>query len=329
MHTPTSNLPLIRLSSVNPFLLELGRRNINGGEILERHGLPVDVPASSDLFASAQTIYEIVEESAGAANDPYLGYTIGQKLELSEWEPIAKAIRQAETVGDLLRYFVVNALDHSTSTEFFVRTEGERTTFGFNRATTPSFRPAQNDGFYLGFFTKLRGPYWDANKVLAKVSSPSTIPRSDDLPRLAETGYEGIRISFPTAWQFSKLQKLTLTTRTIADAEHRIPESLIESVHAALRPHIHDSALTVEKAAEICGYGKRKLARKLRAQGTTIVSQIAALRAAEARHQLINSSTRVADIGRSVGFTDPTVFSRAFKKWTGHSPQQYRRTYRH
>ena len=91
---------------------------------------------------------------------------------------------------------------------------------------------------------------------------------------------------------------------------------------------MHEPDLKVERAAEICGYRKRKLARILREQGTTIVGEISAIREDAAKDALLNSRTRVADIGRAVGFTDPTVFSRAFKNWTGQSPQQYRTTHK-
>ena len=328
VHSSTANLPLIRLSAVNPFLMELERRGADGGSILRRLGLPDDIPASSDLFASAVSIYEIVEECAFAADDPHLGFGIGEALDLHQWEPIAKAIEKAETVGDLLRYFVVNALDHSTSTEFFVRTEGEKTTFGLNRVVTPPFKPAQNDAFYLGFFAKVlrqaTGEQWEPGRVLAKVAMPEAIPSRRDLPRVAEGSSDGMRIAFPTNWQFSGIRKSGFSS-SAANGKAHIPESLVDSVHAALRPHVQEPDLTVDKAARICGYEKRRLGRLLRQQGTTIVKEIAEVRAAKARRALSESTRPVAEIGESVGFRDPTIFSRAFKNWTGHSPRQFRK----
>jgi AraC-like DNA-binding protein len=102
----------------------------------------------------------------------------------------------------------------------------------------------------------------------------------------------------------------------------------VDAVRIALQPHLHDTELSVEKAAKICGYEKRKLARLLSAQGTTIAKEVAALRAAVAREKLAESKIRIAEIGTAVGFKDPTVFSRAFKNWTGQSPQEYRRNNR-
>jgi AraC-like DNA-binding protein len=106
------------------------------------------------------------------------------------------------------------------------------------------------------------------------------------------------------------------------------PDSLLGSLRAALIPHLHESDLTVTKAAKICGYNKRRLSRELHDEGTTLSKEIAKLRAERAKTSLADTNQRVAEIALAVGFSDPTVFSRAFKNWTEQSPQEYRRTHR-
>ena len=86
IHSETKpGISLIRLSVINPFLKELVSRDIDPGQLLEDQGLPVQIPASSDLFVSAICMYSMVEKSAALANDPYLGAAIGGKLDLLPW----------------------------------------------------------------------------------------------------------------------------------------------------------------------------------------------------------------------------------------------------
>lgn len=322
----------MRLSTISPFLLELDRRGVDAKGMLSQHGLPTDIPASDELFVAATTIYELVEESAKVATDNHIGFAIGNAMELRQWRPIADAVQSASTVGELLSMFAVNAAEHSTATRFALITEGERTAFSLSRLIAHPSTPAQNDAFYVGFMSRLlrqaTGSNWNAPDVLFRIADPSCIPETQGGFRVAKGGNSGVRVSFPSTWLFSPFQKSQFRSMESSDSVGEMPGSLVASVRAALQPHVHKPGLTVEKAAKICGHNRRRLARDLRKQGTTISKIIAKLRAEKAVQDLANSSRRIAEIGHSVGFTDPTIFSRAFKNWTGQSPQEYRRTHK-
>ena len=328
----TSNLPLIRLSAINPFLLELERRGVRPRSMLHDLGLPTEVPASHDLFVASETVYKLVERSAELANDNYLGFHIGSALNLQAWDPIATATEKASTVGELLTMFSVNAADHSSATTFHLSTEGERSTFGFERVKKPTFTPGQNDAFYMGFMLRLlkhaTRAHWDAASVLFAVSNPECIPPNKEIYRIARGDRSGVKISFPSQWLFERFEKSHFKSRLETESSQEIPRSLLDSLRSALRPHLHESDLTADKAAKICGHDRRRLSRELREMGTTLSKEITQLRAERASRQLVDTNHPVAEIAESVGFTDPTIFSRAFKKWTGQSPRDYRRTHK-
>ena len=328
----TSNLPLIRLSAINPFLLELRQRNVDVRALLQDLSLPTLVPASPDLFVAPDTIYALVERSAKLAGDAFLGYSIGAALDLTNWDPITSATDRARTVGELLSMFAVNAAEHSTATKFFVTTEGDRSTFGLERIKRPGIRPGQNDAFYMGFMLRLlrlaTRDRWDGSLVLFRVADPNCIPVLDEPCRVAQGGRSGVQITFPSEWLFAPFEKKRFRASIKTELDSEIPRSMIDAVKMALRPHLHDQDLTADKAAKICGYDRRRLSRELRERGTTLSKEIASLRAEKASQNLVSTDQRIADIAQAVGFTDPTVFSRAFKKWTGQSPREYRRTHK-
>jgi AraC-like DNA-binding protein len=328
----TSNLPLIRLSAINPFLLELRRRGEDAASLLRSLDLPEDIPASNELFVSSLSIYELVERSAEIAGDRYLGFRLGSQLDLSEWEPIALAASDAQSVGELLTRFTLNAVEHSSSTEFYLKIDGEHSTFGFERTVSPPTLPGQNDAFYLGFMSRLliqaTQDYWDSSQVLFQVADPDCIPMTDDRLRIAMGDKLGIQIRFPSQWLLESYERSTFQTSNVDKAVGQPPDSLLGSLRAALIPHLHEPDLTVAKAAKICGYNNRRLSRELRGEGTTLSKEIAKLRAERAKNNLADTNQRIAEIALTVGFSDPTVFSRAFKNWTEQSPQEYRRTHR-
>lgn len=327
-----SKLPLIRLSAINPFLLELRRRGFDARPMLHDLGLPKDIPASHDLFVASSAIYELVERSAELADDRFLGFAIGSALDLQDWDPITSAAERASSVGELLTMFSVSAADHSTATKFYLSIEGERSTFGFNRVMKPKFLPGQNDAFYMGLmlrFLKLATrDHWDAAQVLFCVADPECIPAHGQAYRVAGGSRSGVQFTFPSQWLFQRFDKSNFKASINKGTLDEMPRSLLDSVRIALRPHLHLGDLTADKAAQICGFERRRLSRELRERGTTLSKEIAKLRAEIASRDLAGTDHRVADIAQTVGFTDPTVFSRAFKNWTGQSPQEYRRTHK-
>lgn len=326
------NLPLVRMSAINPFLLELQHRRIDSRPLLQGLGLPAETPASPDLFVAAETIYEIVEKSAKLAKDRFFGYFVGAAVDLSNWEPISDAIAEASTVGELLSKFAIYASSYSNATTFYVITRGNQVRFGFDRLSAPAFTPAQNDAFYIGFMIRLlrqsTNDSWDGSQVLLRVADPTCIPALPKECRVAQGDNSGVEITFPANWLFAEFEKRVFDSSEQNSAINDMPGTMLSSLRSVLSAHLHDSDLTVEKAAKLCRCDRRLLSRELRNQGTTLAREISGLRAERAKRDLIRTDKRIADIGELVGFTDPTVFSRAFKRWTGQSPQQYRRNHK-
>jgi AraC-like DNA-binding protein len=284
------------------------------------------------LFVSSLSVYEFVERSADLAGDPHLGFELGSQLDLHAWEPIALAASEARTVGELLTRFTLHALEHSSSTRFYLRTDGEHCTFGFERVVKPPIRPGQNDAFYLGFMSRMlihaTQDHWNVSQVLFRVADPDCVPKTDAGFRIAAGDERGIQVRFPSIWLLQPFERSTYQPSSAERSFDHPPDSLVGSVRVALTSHLHDPDLTVDKASRICGYNRRRLSQELRDKGTTLSREIAKLRSERAEKELADTNRRIAEIAQTVGFTDPTVFSRAFKNWTGQSPQEYRRTHR-
>ncbi len=55
--------------------------------------------------------------------------------------------------------------------------------------------------------------------------------------------------------------------------------------------------------------------------------EVAGMRKVRAEQELANSNRKISEIAAMLGYADSTVFSHAFKRWTGISPSQYRRRF--
>ena len=83
---------------------------------------------------------------------------------------------------------------------------------------------------------------------------------------------------------------------------------------------------SLKDAASRLAMSERTLHRRLADEGTTLSAVVDTARYRKARQLLAHKKATVDSIAFAVGFSDPSSFSRAFKRWSGTSAQDYRRT---
>ena len=319
--------PIVRLSVINPFLSKLQERGCNARQLLVDMALPPDIPASAEIFVPFELMYKLVEETAVVAKDQYFGFEVGREFNIMQWDAFTTSASMSATIGELLTRFLHLSGEHAT-TRFFLRLEPRRSVFGFERQIKPPLTPAQNDAFYVGMLENLirnsGSVAYDAIAVLGLVSDPSAIPGSWR-GRVGRTDELGPKISFPTEWNFVPC---SFGPERDTAPFSSMPDSLLTTLRLVLRQHLDEEGLNAERAAALCGHKRRALSNELRKLGTTIGKQIAELKTQVAIQHLTETSQKIAEIGRRVGYVDATVFSRTFKGWTGQSPLEYRRKHK-
>ena len=76
------------------------------------------------------------------------------------------------------------------------------------------------------------------------------------------------------------------------------------------------------------GISARTLQRRLGDVGLTYVSVVAQVRADMARQMLADPAPKIGDVARAVGYSHAGHFTRAFLRWTGLTPREFRRNQR-
>ena len=160
---------------------------------------------------------------------------------------------------------------------------------------------------------------------MAQVCEPGVIPPHYLGIRTASCDSMGPVLNFPSTWLLQELSDSPSVGRSALVAQKEFPATnVVESFRLAIRPHIADPDLNAEMAAAICGTRKRTLARRLQRHGTSISAEIQGLKQSRSEQELADAGKSIKAIAQRVGYTDPVVFSRAFKRWTGLTPSQFR-----
>lgn len=81
----------------------------------------------------------------------------------------------------------------------------------------------------------------------------------------------------------------------------------------------------VGSVAKACGVSTRTLQRRLLAAGLSFLDIAARTRLDVARRLLDDPRRKVIDVALDVGYSDHAHFTRAFSRWTGLPPRDFRR----
>ncbi len=102
----------------------------------------------------------------------------------------------------------------------------------------------------------------------------------------------------------------------------RVRELLVEDLEARRL-----GEATVEELAERLRTSPRTLQRELARAGTSFAAELELVRR-RAAEELLLAGRDIAEISWHLGYADPAVFHRAFKRWTGETPQAFRQARR-
>jgi AraC-like DNA-binding protein len=114
-------------------------------------------------------------------------------------------------------------------------------------------------------------------------------------------------------------------------AEEMLPEDargkagFSARIEALIEDDLADGEPSVDAIAKRAGVSRRTLQRRLSEEGITFQSLLEKVRADLARLYLARDEVTLAEISYLLGFSQPSAFHRAFRRWTGSTPRAVRK----
>jgi len=326
-----SPLPLVRLISAQPVIAELDHRQLSTDRTLEGVGLSRKAMNDPNVFVHAMVMYQLLEAAAETAGEKHFVASVGEHLDLTKWYPTIGIAEKALTVGDILTAWAITATKHSSAIQQRLDIRGASAILSGYRAFRLTLVPAQVDGFHVGFLVSILRhalrDHWNPIDVLVTVSDPQALPPIFHGIKAIKGNRRGHKIQFPTDWLSQPFDETDFLLRSLNEIELQKPaNTIVDSVLQAVRPHIGKSALTINQVASICNMKARALSRLLTQNQTTLTTLLNDLKRDLAVQEITHSGRSITGIAANLGYPDPTSFSRAFKKWTGKSPREYRKS---
>ena len=319
---PTSKLPNV--------LRSLG---YDPEEVLRGSGVALSSFDSFDAQIPFRTQCEVVEYCARRVGCPHLGLLIGARCELRALGALGLLQKYSPDVGSALyaliryqRYQVVGA-------QIELHDDGERTSLIYRIEEAGVIaREHLEDGVIAALCAVLRGflgKNWNPLAIGFAHAAPS-----DTTPFRAVFGCP---VTFA-----SGVSRLTLRSRDLAsrlgrhdpDLHDYLQEQLApfatsyadsaQQVQELLQSLIPKGCVRAEQIAMLLNVHPRTLHRRLQDCGTSFQQLLDEQRHALALGMLGQRRMAVGRIAETLGYSEPSAFVRAFRRWSGMSPGEWR-----
>lgn len=103
------------------------------------------------------------------------------------------------------------------------------------------------------------------------------------------------------------------------------PRDVVRKVGEILATSFGERHPNIEAVARALGMSTRTLQRRLGEEGVTYAHVVARARAETARRMLEESTRKIGEIAQTIGYSNAGHFTRAFLRWTGRTPRDFRR----
>jgi len=145
-------------------------------------------------------------------------------------------------------------------------------------------------------------------------------------PVLFEQPIDSIQASAQTLGLRPLEQRPQLKSHLLEEYAHRhqVPADLASQVRLILQSILPTGEARLKVVARLLERHPRSLQQALQSQSLSFRELLDEVRYSEARQQLQLSNQSITDLALHLGYADETAFSRAFRRWSGQAPRQWR-----
>lgn len=123
----------------------------------------------------------------------------------------------------------------------------------------------------------------------------------------------------------SNRQMAALHDQVVAGALARLEgDDIVTRVKALVIEHLPSGSVSEDKTAAALNMSTRTLQRRLRENGQSFGQLSESVRQELAMKYILDRGISLGEISYLLGFSEPSSFSRAFRRWTGRTPRQMR-----
>ena len=309
------------------------------GEVLAELGIDLQLFDDAERRISLVARNRIVQHCATWTGCPHFGLLVGQQNGLHSFGLVGLLVKHSPDVGTALASFVRHQRLHMTGATLGLEVDGK-----FAALTWHLYEPGLEavehvgDGALASCYNIMRdlcGPDWSPAEVWFAQHRPADVEPFRQ--------FFGVPLRFD-AEQFALLFSAEILKRPLPvvdgqwrrllqaqiDAiESRYEGEFAEQVRSVLRSSLLTGHAKADQVAALFGMHGRTMNRRLKAAGVHFQQLVDESRFAFAQQMLQDSAMDIGQISELLGYAAPSVFTRAFQRWSGATPAEWRTVRKH
>jgi AraC-like DNA-binding protein len=285
--------------------------------------------------ASYAKLSRLLQLCALATGCPHFGLLVGQRFDGRTLGALNELMRNCSSVGDALECLVLYLNWHDPgAVPVLLRLGSAQVCLGYsiNQSATPGATQVYGRAMTIALLLlrQLCGSDWRATEVsLAHAAPQDAAPYELLFDAPVRFDAELSAVSFHARWLAQRIDGADPVRHAEIDARLRASVQaqdtpLSGQVQRALHRMIFAGTDSAAHLARFFGLHERALRRRLADEGTSL-QQIGRQTRFELAAQLLrNTRLPAAQIAFALHYSDAAAFSRAFKRWTGATPIEWR-----
>jgi AraC-like DNA-binding protein len=329
---PIATLSSLQVRALVDALHELG---VDGDLALARAGLARDRVFDPEARISTECDFALWDAATELSGDPAISLRVAERFALGQFGSFEYLLHNCGTLAQVVGHAnaFMRLIDDLAQLELF-----EENGQSILRLSRRGGYPMPPQGVECTFASaKGRALFPDARSLAREVHF--THPRSAPLARFEE--HFGCPVHFgaehnefvgdPSIADHplpGDPRLLSLLEEHARQKLEQVPESdpLLHDVRRHLLNQLRGGASPdLAMLARAMHMSERTLRRRLQAAGTRYQDLLDNLRAQLAKEYVLQAESDAVNVSERLGFSDPSTFYRAFKRWTGMTPAQYQK----
>ncbi len=332
LRDPSGEVRVGPLLPMRGILLEHG---VDPSEVLRKLGLDPQLFDNPETWLPFRQVGRLFEECATLTECRHIGLLLAQRFTVNSLGILGRLLSNAPTLRDALRMGALHITANDRGAISLTLDLGDELSalgYALFEGTLTAVDQILDGaiGIQLLLMRELAGPGWRPRVVQLSHKRPQDIgPLRRHFGDNLEFNARVSAIVFESRWLDQPVPGADPTAyravlAQIGKHETLRTTSFVDEVRRGIYSMSVTGTASASSLARLFNLHERTLRRRLGEEGATFRELLEEVRSELAQHLLRDTELPVSEVAWFLGYSDPTVFARAFRGWSSASPSDWR-----